>query len=39
MIFDEYMNLAVALAVVTDDAPPPDGWPHPYVDRDAIPDW
>jgi len=34
--FDEYIKLAVAMAVVC-DTPPPDGWPHPYVKRDAVP--
>ena len=34
--FDEYIKLAVAMAVVGDSAPP-DGWPHPYVAREAIP--
>ncbi len=31
-----YKKLAVAMAVVGDKAPP-EGWPHPYVKRDAIP--
>lgn len=34
--FEEYLKLAIALAVVG-DAAPPDGWPHPYVKREAIP--
>jgi len=34
--FDEYLNLAIAFAVVGDVALP-EGWPHPYVQRDLIP--
>ncbi|MFP6907117.1 MAG: hypothetical protein VCG02_17990 [Verrucomicrobiota bacterium] len=31
-----YASMAVAMALVWDQALP-DGWPHPFVDRDAIP--